>query len=50
VSHRFFTVKKAGRIVVLDQGKIIENGTHKQLMINKGLYWKMFTTQNGAKV
>ena len=34
VSHRFSTVKEAGRILVLDKGKLVEDGTHAQLMIN----------------
>jgi len=46
VSHRFSTVKKASRIIVLEDGKILENGTHDQLMSNKNLYWKMYTAQN----
>lgn len=45
VSHRFATVKKAKRIVVLDEGKIVEQGTHKQLLANNGLYAEMYTKQ-----
>ncbi len=45
VSHRFSTVKKAKRIIVIDKGKIIEQGTHKQLMAQKGLYAKMYKAQ-----
>jgi ATP-binding cassette subfamily B protein len=45
VSHRFSTVRRADRIVVVDQGKIVEQGSHKELMNIKGLYHEMFTKQ-----
>jgi ATP-binding cassette, subfamily B, bacterial len=45
VSHRFSTVRKADRIIVIDGGKIVENGTHKDLLAKKGLYAEMFNTQ-----
>jgi ATP-binding cassette subfamily B protein len=45
VSHRFSTVRRADRIVVLDKGKIVEEGSHAQLMKNKRLYHEMFTKQ-----
>jgi ATP-binding cassette subfamily B protein len=45
VSHRFSTVRRADRIVVLDGGRVIEEGSHEKLMKNKGLYHDMFTKQ-----
>ncbi len=45
VSHRFSTVRRADRIVVLDAGKIIEEGSHIELMKNKGLYHELFSKQ-----
>jgi ATP-binding cassette subfamily B protein len=45
VSHRFSTVRRADRIVVVDKGKIVEEGSHKDLMKIKGLYHEMFTKQ-----
>lgn len=45
VSHRFSTVRKAEKIVVMDGGKIIEYGSHKELMDFGGLYKEMFETQ-----
>jgi len=47
VSHRFSTVKEAGRILVLDEGKLVEDGTHEQLMINNGYYAAMVRHQRG---
>jgi ABC-type multidrug transport system fused ATPase/permease subunit len=38
IAHRLSTVRKADLIVVLDQGNIVEQGTHEQLMQRRGLY------------
>ena len=45
VSHRFSTVRRADRIIVLDNGKVIETGSHTELMSRKGLYHELFTKQ-----
>ena len=45
VSHRFSTVRKASRIIVLNRGKIVEQGSHQQLMRNKGIYHELFSLQ-----
>ena len=45
ISHRLSTVKMADRIYVMDQGKIIEQGTHEQLMQLNGNYAYLFETQ-----
>jgi ATP-binding cassette subfamily B protein len=47
VSHRCSTVKRAHRIIVLDQGKVIEEGSHKQLLKRVGLYAEMYDKQAG---
>ena len=47
ISHRFSTVKMADVIVVLEQGKIIESGSHAELMSNSGKYAHMYRTQAG---
>ncbi len=45
VSHRFSTVRNADRIIVLEKGKILEEGTHKELMDKNGYYAKAFNLQ-----
>lgn len=45
ISHRFSTVRNAERILVLDDGKIVESGNHKRLMKENGLYAELFNIQ-----
>lgn len=45
ISHRFSTVRKADRIIVLKDGKIIEQGTHDELIKRKGVYADNFRKQ-----
>jgi ATP-binding cassette, subfamily B, bacterial len=45
ISHRFSTVKMADRILVLENGRIAEQGPHDELLLNKGRYAEMFELQ-----
>ncbi len=45
ISHRFSTVRMADRILVLHQGRILEQGTHAQLLAADGLYAELFNLQ-----
>ncbi|WP_179344509.1 ABC transporter ATP-binding protein [Winogradskyella ursingii] len=45
ISHRFSTVRQANRILVLEEGKVLEIGTHEELMENKNLYAELFELQ-----
>ena len=45
ISHRVSSAKMATQIIVLDEGKIIENGTHEELIENNGVYAKLFNLQ-----
>ena len=44
IAHRLSTVTNADRIIVLDQGRIVEEGSHKELLAKQGLYHKMYQT------
>jgi subfamily B ATP-binding cassette protein MsbA len=43
VAHRLSTIQRADRILVLDKGKLVEEGSHVQLMERKGLYYYLYT-------
>lgn len=46
IAHRLSTLKRANRIIVVDDGKIIENGTPEELMALKGKYYKLVQIQS----
>ena len=48
IAHRLSTVVNADKIIVLEEGHIIEEGTHKELLDKNGLYHKMWTDYNQA--
>ncbi|HMK84209.1 MAG TPA: ABC transporter ATP-binding protein, partial [Candidatus Bathyarchaeia archaeon] len=50
IAQRLSTIKNADRIMVLDDGKIVEFGTHHQLMSNEGIYKRIYETQFLEKV
>ncbi len=50
IAHRLSTLSKMDRIIVLDQGKIVEDGTHRQLLRKKGLYAELWAHQSGGYI
>jgi ATP-binding cassette subfamily B protein len=46
ISHRISTVKSASHIIVLEKGRISEEGTHELLIQKKGIYYEMYQSQN----
>jgi ATP-binding cassette subfamily B protein len=45
IAHRLFTLRQASRIMVLHQGRLVEEGTHTQLMDRKGYYYRLYQLQ-----
>ena len=45
IAHRLSTVQAADQILVIDQGRLIESGTHEQLLDERGLYATLYETQ-----
>lgn len=45
IAHRLSTIKRADRIFVVDNGKIIEEGSHRQLLEKKGAYYNLYMAQ-----
>ncbi|MBN1948792.1 MAG: hypothetical protein JW784_03540, partial [Candidatus Cloacimonetes bacterium] len=46
ISHRLTTLAEADRIIVLQQGRIVQQGTHLELMSQEGLYKRLWNLQN----
>ena len=45
VAHRLSTVRNADNIIVLDRGRIVETGTHEELVATKGAYFELIRNQ-----
>ena len=48
IAHRLSTIAKLDRIIVLDEGKIVEDGTHQELVAKNGVYAKLWRHQSGG--
>jgi ABC-type multidrug transport system fused ATPase/permease subunit len=45
IAHRLSTVRRADRLVVVDRGRIVEEGTHTELLARAGLYTRLYQRQ-----
>jgi len=49
IAHRLSTIRRADQIMVMEQGQIIERGTHAQLYAARGRYYDLYTRQHGVE-
>ena len=45
IAHRLSTIRSADHILVLNQGQVVEQGTHEKLMAKRGFYWELYQSQ-----
>jgi subfamily B ATP-binding cassette protein MsbA len=49
IAHRLSTIRRADQILVMEQGQIVERGTHEQLYAAQGRYYDLYTRQQGLE-
>jgi ATP-binding cassette subfamily B protein len=45
IAHRLSTIQRADRILVMHKGRLRESGTHQELLMARGIYWKLYQLQ-----
>ena len=49
IAHRLSTIRRADQILVVEQGQIVERGTHEELYALRGRYFALYTQQHGLE-
>ncbi len=49
IAHRLSTIRRANQILVVEQGRVVERGTHEELYALNGRYWDLYTKQHGVE-
>jgi ATP-binding cassette subfamily B multidrug efflux pump len=45
IAHRLSTIRDAGQVLVIDDGQIVERGTHRELLERRGFYHRLYLSQ-----
>jgi ATP-binding cassette subfamily B protein len=45
IAHRLSTIRQADQVLVIDNGRLIERGTHESLLAQKGFYYNLYMSQ-----
>ena len=48
VAHRLSTIRQADEILVIDEGRILERGSHRELLARRGIYYNLYLLQFGG--
>jgi subfamily B ATP-binding cassette protein MsbA len=49
IAHRLSTIRRADQILVVEEGRIVERGTHSKLLLHEGRYYDLYTRQHGLE-